>query len=70
MTTVKLILKGILLYASILFWIFFVTGADSIMEQHEVWKFLIIGGIDAILLMLFITEDDVDILTFNKPLKH
>lgn len=70
MQITKLILKSILIYTSIFFWIIFISGVESIIEQHYFSLFLIIGLIDILLLKLFISSDDLDILFFNITLKE
>ena len=66
MKTIKLILKGILLYTTIIVVILYVCGVDSIYNNGY---FLPATGIVALLIYICyktITEEEADILSGNK----
>lgn len=69
MNIIKLILKGVLLYSTILLGIFFICGIDSIYENNLLeFIFIILLGLGYINYKV-LTEEDVNILTFNKWLE-
>lgn len=66
MKTIKLILKGILLYTTIITAILYICGVDSIYDNGY---FLPATGIVALLIYICyktITEEEADILSGNK----
>ena len=66
MKTIKLILKGILLYTTIILAILYICGVDSIYDNGY---FLLATGIVALLIYICyktITEEEANILSGNK----
>ena len=66
MNTIKLILKGILLYTTMILAILYICGVDSIYDNGY---FLPATGIVALLIYICyktITEEEADILSGNK----
>lgn len=66
MNTIKLILKGILLYTTMILAILYICGVDSIYDNGY---FLLATGIVALLIYICyktITEEEADILSGNK----
>lgn len=70
MTIIKLIFKGIFLYASMLFWVLFICGADSIMEQGCFGWFSLVAAIDIAIFKLFYHMNDLEVLSFDITLKQ
>ena len=67
MKTIKYILKGLLLSATILSWLLIICGADSLLENNIL---LVSVGVAAILSLLckkFITYKDIAKMTFMTP---
>lgn len=66
MKTIKLILKGILLYTTMILAMLYICGVDSIYDNGY---FLLATGIVALLIYICyktITEEEADILSGNK----
>ena len=70
MKKIKLMLKGMLLYATTFLIIVFVSGIDSIMEQGFSWFFtcLIVCAIYVAFCYLLISEEEFKTLTLYKYL--
>lgn len=66
MKTIKLILKGILLYTTVIVIMLFICGVDSIYDAGLFhWSVGIILGL-IYLCWVTLTEEDIDKLTFTK----
>lgn len=61
-----LILKGLLLYVTVLFILLFIAGIDSIYEQGYFVEAIIIGTILCIICTKSIPYEELKILTFSK----
>lgn len=61
-----LILKGILLYASVMFYIFFLCAVDSITAQGKLDLFILISVVLGFMCYFFLTLADVEKLSLTK----
>lgn len=66
MKTIKLIIKGVLFYTTLLFSILFISGVDSIYDSGYFIPTLIINIVLIILCCKLISIEDLDLLTLNK----
>ena len=66
MKTIKLIIKGVLFYTTLLFSILFVSGVDTIYNAGYFIPALIINIVLIVLCYKLISIEDLDLLTLNK----
>ena len=66
MKTIKLIIKGVLFYTTLLFSILFVSGVDAIYDAGYFIPALIINIVLIVLCCKLISTEDLDLLTLNK----
>lgn len=66
MKTIKLIIKGVLFYTTLLFSILFISGVDSIYDSGYFIPALIINIVLIVLCYKLISIEDLDLLTLNK----
>lgn len=68
MRTIKLIIKGVLFYITLLFSIFFFLGVDSIMDNGLFFTFCAVELILVLLCRIFISKRDLYKITLSKYL--
>lgn len=66
MKTIKLIIKGVLFYTTLLFSILFISGVDTIYDTGYFIPALIINIVLIVLCCKLISTEDLDLLTLNK----
>ena len=66
MKTIKLIIKGVLFYTTLLFSILFISGVDAIYDAGYFIPALIINIVLIVLCYKLISIEDLDLLTLNK----
>lgn len=66
MKTIKLIIKGVLFYTTLLFSILFISGVDEIYDAGYFIPTLIINIVLIVLCCKLISTEDLDLLTLNK----
>jgi hypothetical protein len=66
MKTLVLILKGFLLGVTILLTMLYICGIDSLYDNNILLLSSIVVGVLLLLCYILLTEEDVNILTFNK----
>lgn len=66
MKTIKLIIKGVLFYTTLLFSILFVSGVDAIYDAGYFIPALIINIVLIVLCCKLINQEDLDLITLNK----
>ena len=66
MKTIKLIIKGVLFYTTLLFSILFISGVDEIYDAGYFIPALIINIVLIVLCCKLISTEDLDLLTLNK----
>ena len=66
MKTIKLIIKGVLFYTTLLFSILFISGVDKIYDAGYFIPALIINIVLIVLCCKLISIEDLDLLTLNK----
>lgn len=69
MKTIKLILKGLLLYVTVFIFALFVSGIDSIVEQGYTLAWLLVLIVLILLCWVLISKEDYDIITLEKWFK-
>lgn len=65
MKTIILIIKAILMYGTLIYWILLITGADSLMEQDILITSFAIGIALIFICKILITKDDFLKITFT-----
>lgn len=72
MNIIIIILKGILLYSTIIYWMIIISACDSLMNNSvTVLIIAFIIGVGLIFLCkITISEKDLQILSFNKLIKN
>ena len=66
MKTIKLIIKGVLFYTTLLFSILFVSSVDAVYDAGYFIPALIINIVLIVLCCKLISTEDLDLLTLNK----
>ena len=66
MKTIKLIIKGVLFYTTLLFSILFISDVDEIYDAGYFIPALIINIVLIVLCCKLISTEDLDLLTLNK----
>lgn len=70
MRTIKLIIKGVLLYVTVLVTLLYIMGIDSIYDNGYFFHGLILILILIGVCYKTINKEELEILTFNKYLNH
>ena len=66
MKRIKIVLKGLLLYTTILSFLLFMMGVDSIYDNGYFFEWSLIEGILLLLCYRFIKTEDLEVLSFIK----